>query len=240
MRTLRLEDPPLWGDDVAKAQVELGVHTDGIFGPRTAAHVRSWQWRAGIRRRSVDEALSPLEQRWLLGEEPLPDSHRKRASKRKRPVEPVWALRTDPGDMSEFRIEDPAGAPSVDGHRYHAAKDWVAFAGSIVRSPATGRLVDVRRDSRRAGKIFGGTIKVQSDLDLRVWVLRHVDPLPGIEEGQRVIAGNPVALVARWNDGDAHAHVELWRALGGGYRFENMLDPLPVIQRARRAWKRPP
>lgn len=51
---------------------------------------------------------------------------------------------------------------------------------------------------------------------------------------------DPISVVARWADGAAHAHVELWNTYSGGYRLENMLDPLPVLQRSRRAWKRAP
>lgn len=241
MRALRLERPRLVGGDVARAQVALGIEADGVFGPRTAAHVRAWKWRpGGFRRRDVDETLRPAELRWLVGEAELPARRRKRASRRKRPIEPVWPLRNDPGWASEFRAVDPEGAPSVDGRRYHAAKDWFAFAGSVVRAPATGTLFEVRLDPRRSGQIFGGTIKLRSDLDGRVWVLRHVDPLPGVAVGRRVVARTPIALVARWADGPAHAHIELWSSLAGGYRFENMLDPLAVIRRSRRAWKRGP
>jgi hypothetical protein len=38
---------------------------------------------------------------------------------------------------------------------------------------------------------------VRSDLDGRVWVFRHVEPLPGVLEGQRVLARSPLAVVAR-------------------------------------------
>ncbi len=241
MRTLRLEDPPLEGRDVRRVQKALSIATDGVFGPRTAAHVRSWKWRpGGIRRRDVDERLALLEQQWLLGEESLPRRNRKRARRRKRPLEPVWPLRVDPGRRSEFQLLDLHGAPRLDGRRHHAAKDWFAFAGSLVRAPVTGTLVEVKLDRRRYGQIFGGTVKLESDLDLRVWVLRHVNPLPGVSVGDRVIARAPIGLVAPWADGHPHAHVELWSCLGGGYRFENMLDPLPVVRRARRAWKRRP
>ena len=241
MRKLRLERPPLQGRDIERVQTALSIAADGIFGPRTAAHVRAWKWRpGGLRRRDVDERLRPSEQRWLLGEHPVPARNQKRAAKRKRPVEPVWPLRNDPGPTSEFRVLDFEGASSIDGRRYHAAKDWFAFAGSIVRAPVTGTLVEVKLDRRRTGQIFGGTVKVRSDLDLRVWVFRHVEPLPGLDEGERVIARQPVAVVSRWADGPAHAHVELWSSLAGGYGVENMLDPLPVIRRSRRAWKRAP
>ena len=193
-----------------------------------------------MRRRDVDPTLRPAEQRWLLGEKPLPVRNQTRAGRRKRPVEPVWPLRNDPGPRSEFRVLDFEGAPSIDGRRYHAAKDWFAFASSIVRAPVTGILVEVKLDPGRAGQIFGGTIKVQSDLDRRVWVFRHVEPLTALEQGERVAARQPIAVVARWGDGSPHAHVELWSTLAGGYRVENMLDPLPVIRRSRRAWKRAP
>jgi hypothetical protein len=187
VRTLRLNVVPLQGDDVAAVQAALAVHADGIFGVRTAAHVRSWKWQSGKSRRFVDEAMSPADQRRLLGEEPPSRAHRKRAAKRRRALETVWPLRSDPGEASEFRIEDTLGASSLDGRRNHAAKDWFAFAGNAVRAPVTGTLTEVKVDRRRSGQIFGGAIKIQSDLDFRVWVFRHVDPLPGITEGQRIV-----------------------------------------------------
>ena len=55
-----------------------------------------------------------------------------------------------------------------------------------------------------------------------------------------MLASSPIAVVAGWADGPAHAHIELWGSLEAGYRFENTLDPLPVIRRERRAWKRGP
>ena len=241
MRKLRLEHPPIHGSDVELIQRALGVSADGVFGPRTAAHVRAWKWRpGGFRRRDVNEELRPVEQRWLLGDERLPKRLRKRAARRRRALEPVWPLRNDPGERSEFRLLDPEGAPSIEGRRYHAALDWHAFAGSVVRAPASGTLVEVKVDPRRSGQIFGGTIKIRSDLDRRVWVLRHVEPLPGTLQGERVLARTPLGVVARWADGEAHVHIELWSSLEAGYRFENMLDPLPVIRRSRRAWKRGP
>lgn len=152
MRTLHLSDPFLRGADVAGVQLQLGIEADGVYGPRTAAHVRAWKWRVGVRRRLVDENLSPLEQRWILGQERLPPKHRKRGGRRKKPIEPVWALRTDPGEASEFDTMDPDGAPGADGFRYHAAKDWFGFAGSTVRAPVTGTLVEVRSDAPVPGK----------------------------------------------------------------------------------------
>ena len=59
------------GEDVRLVQRELGIAADGVLGPQTAAHIRAWKWRpGGFRRRDVDEALRPVEQRWLLGVSP--------------------------------------------------------------------------------------------------------------------------------------------------------------------------
>jgi murein DD-endopeptidase MepM/ murein hydrolase activator NlpD len=71
--------------------------------------------------------------------------------------------------------------------------------------------------------VFGGTVKIQR-ADGTVFVARHVDPRR-ISVGQRVRPGQVVAGVSPWTGGATHAHIELWKTLGGGYRFENMIDP---------------
>lgn len=131
--------------------------------------------------------------------------------------------------ISEFGVQDAEGAPANNGARYHAGKDWFAPGGSRVRSPIAGRIVEVRASSGNSGQVFGGTVKVQGN-DGKVWVFRHVDP-SNVRVGQRVNAGDQIARVTRWADGPSHAHIELWKTLGGGYDFENMIDPMRYLRR---------
>jgi hypothetical protein len=59
-------------------------------------------------------------------------------------------------------------------------------------------------------------------------VLRHV--VPRVSVDQRVGAGQLVATVVPWRSGPPHVHIELWKSLSGGYRFENMIDPVSVLR----------
>lgn len=127
---------------------------------------------------------------------------------------------------SEYNIPDPEGAPGPRG-RIHAGLDWEAPAGSPVRSPVGGRVVEVTPSRGNTGQVFGGVVKIEGP-DGRVYVLRHVDPA-GVRVGQSVAAGTPVAGVTDWTGGGDHAHIEVWKTLGGGYNAANMLDPLTVF-----------
>lgn len=131
--------------------------------------------------------------------------------------------------MSEFALRDAEGAPAANGARYHAAKDWFAPGGSPVSSPINGTVVEVRASRGNTGQVFGGTVKIQG-ADGRVWVFRHVDP-SGVSPGQHVNAGQTVAHVTNWASGPDHTHIELWRTLAGGYRYENMIDPMTELRR---------
>ncbi len=133
-------------------------------------------------------------------------------------------LQTDPGEGSEFGYRDAEGAPDKTGTRRHAAKDWFAPAGSPVGSPVDGVIVEVTPSRGSSGQVYGGTVKVQA-ADGMVFVFRHVDP-GQFRVGQQVRAGTPIAGVAQWDDGSPHAHIEIWRTLQGGYRYENMIDPM--------------
>jgi murein DD-endopeptidase MepM/ murein hydrolase activator NlpD len=141
----------------------------------------------------------------------------------------VAPLSTRLSSGSEFASPDAEGAPSARGGRYHAAKDWFAPARSAVRSPWGGRVVEVKASRGNSGQVFGGTVKVQR-ADGVVFVARHVDPRR-VRVGQRVSPGQVVAGVSPWTGGSPHAHIEVWRTLGGGYNFENMIDPATVFGR---------
>jgi murein DD-endopeptidase MepM/ murein hydrolase activator NlpD len=200
-RQLRLVNPYLRGHDVAAVQSALGgLAVDGIYGPLTAAKVRAWKRARGL---PVTDVLELTHQRLLL------DVFR--------------PLGTPLAPGSEFAIPNPHGAADANGVRYHAAKDWFAPPGTLVRAPVTGTVVEARRDPRASGPVFAGTVKIEDRLG-RVWVFRHVDPRTAL--GRRVRAGEVVAAVARWQSGPSHTHVEVWKTLAGGYRYENMIDPM--------------
>ena len=144
----------------------------------------------------------------------------------------VQPLETPMTARSEYGIVDAEGAPSRDGKKYHAGKDWFAPAGSAVFAPVAGKVIEVKQSRGNSGQVFGGVVKIQ-DATGRVFVFRHVDPR-GVKEGQSIKAGSTIAGVTNWQDGSPHAHVEVWRTREGGYTFENMLDPVRVFSSPRR------
>lgn len=234
MRQLALTPPDFMeGLDVAEVQRRIGVEADCVYGPITAAAVKDWKWRVGYPADHVTDRLGLQDLAWLLDKEPFPPEFGPRAAERAGTPRPagraiVLPLATSPGFVSEFRVRDAEGAPSSDGHKYHAAKDWFAPGGSTVRSPCAGRVVEVRPSRGNSGQIFGGVVKVEADADKRVWVFRHVEPSP-LAVGQPVAAGQVLARVTKWRGGQSHAHIELWKSLAGGYRLQNMLDPMPLF-----------
>jgi murein DD-endopeptidase MepM/ murein hydrolase activator NlpD len=131
--------------------------------------------------------------------------------------------------VSEFAIRDAEGAPAANGTRYHSGKDWFAPGGSPVSSPISGTVVEVRASRGNTGQVFGGMVKIQG-ADGRIWVYRHVDP-SGASVGQHVDARQTVAHVTDWRSGPDHVHIELWRTLAGGYRYENLIDPMTELRR---------
>lgn len=132
-----------------------------------------------------------------------------------------------PRGPSAFWLLDAEGAKNERGVRFHAALDWFAPAGAIVRAPLAGRIVEVTPSRGRVGQVFGGVVKLHAD-DGLIYVMRHVDPGP-ITEGQRMRAGTALARVTDWQGGADHVHLEVWREAtyrgGSGYRVENMIDP---------------
>lgn len=136
---------------------------------------------------------------------------------------PVAILPT-PRGPSAFLYRDPEGAPGSDGVRRHGALDWFAPPGTDVRSPVTGRVVEVRSSLGHSGQVFGGVVKVEEAIGGRVYVCRHVEPV--VRYGAQVRAGEQIADVTDWAGSSAdHVHLEVWRTLAGGYRLTNMIDP---------------
>ena len=130
---------------------------------------------------------------------------------------------------SEFHVADAEGAPGAEGN-LHAGYDLYGKPSAPLRSPISGTIVEVKASRGNSGQIFGGVVKVQAT-DGRVWVFRHVDP-QGVVEGASVSAGQQIATLTPWEGGPAHAHIELWKTLEGGYNVANMEDPYVELQKA--------
>lgn len=133
-------------------------------------------------------------------------------------------LATAPPRSSSYGVKDgPEGVPTGSGF-IHGGLDWFAPPGSPVFSPFDGKVVEARASASSSGQVFGGTVKVQDTRTGLVFVARHVSP--GVQVGDVVRAGSPVASVFDWQGSSSdHAHVELWRSLTGGYKAANLLDP---------------
>lgn len=142
----------------------------------------------------------------------------------------VLPLDTKMPTSSQFNVVDPEGAPDATGTKYHAAMDWMAPGGDPVLSPHDGVVVEAKPSRGNTGQVFGGVVKIQNDRGY-VWVFRHVDPAAGMIVGQQVSAGTKIANITSWltNIASSHAHIEVWKTLEGGYRKENMIDPLKYI-----------
>ncbi len=134
---------------------------------------------------------------------------------------------------SDFSYVDAEGAPDRNGVRHHAAHDWFGVEGkrTPVYSPVNGKIVEVKQATTWSGQVMGGTVKVQAPNGM-VFVFRHVEP-GRFKLGQRVKAGTQIARIGRWTDGSDHTHVEIWKTLSGGYRYENMIDPVAYFSRKR-------
>ena len=130
---------------------------------------------------------------------------------------------------SEFGVPDAEGAPGPQG-RLHAGYDLFGKPHAEIRSPISGTIVEARASRGNSGQIFGGTVKVQG-ADGKVWVFRHVDPA-SVDVGAKVSAGQAIARITAWTDGQAHTHIEIWKTFSGGYNVENMEDPLPHLREA--------
>jgi len=83
-RTLTLTSPYIKGPDVVRVQRALAVPDDGEYGPVSAGAAAAWKKRAGYPDDQVDNTLSPQDQRYLLGKDPLPDAFRNRGERRAR------------------------------------------------------------------------------------------------------------------------------------------------------------
>ena len=131
--------------------------------------------------------------------------------------------------VSAFKVRDAEGAPSNDGHRYHAAVDYFAPTGTVIRSPVNGKVVQIQPSRGNSGQVYGGVVKIRANVSRHVYVFRHVLAVKSLEEGQMVSTFTRIAKIAYWRDGPEHAHIEVWKTLEGGYRFENMIDPAEIF-----------
>jgi murein DD-endopeptidase MepM/ murein hydrolase activator NlpD len=231
-----LKRPYLEGDDVKEIQRAIGLtgdSVDGSYGPQTAAAVEEWKWRVGYPKDQINNRLGLVGLAWLFGEQPFPPQFARNAKARAgKPYGSqdglVRPLPTSPGTRSEFAIADAEGAPDSKGVKYHAGKDWFAPGRSPVRAPVGGAVVEAKVRPTTRGQIFGGTVKVESAKDKKVWVFRHCDPT--VQVGEKVQAGQVVAHVTPWEDGAPHAHIELWKDRNANYRFEQMEDPMTYLK----------
>jgi len=129
---------------------------------------------------------------------------------------------------SEFDIADAEGAPGPHG-RVHAGYDLFGRPGAPLHAPAGGTVIEVKDTGRTSGQVFGAAVKIQLP-DGRVWVFRHV--VSDVTVGQHLAAGQQFATISPWTDGPTHTHIELWKTFGGGYRVDNMEDPLDELRQA--------
>ncbi|MCP3100726.1 M23 family metallopeptidase [Myxococcus sp. K15C18031901] len=137
-----------------------------------------------------------------------------------------------PKKNPSFNAPDREGMPDGKGVKRHGALDWFAKAGSKVRAPQDGKIIEVKKSKGNSGQIFGGTVKVQGK-DGKVWTFRHVDPA-NLKVGDKVKAGDTVGRVTDWKSGSDHVHIELWKSAKGGYNFNNAIDPLKALQGSSR------
>lgn len=104
----------------------------------------------------------------------------------------------------------------------------VGRGGLVAPLAVSGTVREARPSTTDTGQVYGGTVKIEQAGVGRIWVFRHVRPRVSVGEG--VGAGEIVATVVAWRSGPPHAHIELWKSLGGGYRLENMIDPVTVLR----------
>jgi peptidoglycan hydrolase-like protein with peptidoglycan-binding domain len=236
-RSLSVKNPMLEGPDVLEVQVALGLtgtDADGVYGPNTAFRVQEWKWQVGFPADRINGIMGLPGIGLLLGTIKFPADFLRRATERQgKPFAPptskgiVRPLPPPVPRFSEFQMVDAEGAPDKNGVKHHAALDWFDPAGTVVRAPVAGTIVEAKPAKKHTGQVFGGTTKIQAS-DKKVWTFRHV--VPSVSVGMTVTAGQPVAAVSRWDDGPEHSHIEIWKTLEGSYQFENMLDPLPFFR----------
>lgn len=105
---------------------------------------------------------------------------------------------------------------------YHGGWDIFAPKDHAIRSPFTGRIVNVRPSVGSTGSVYGGVIGVESD-DGPTVILRHI--VPEMVAGARVEAGQRIARVSPWDSGSPHAHMEAYPKWPSPYEIVASVDP---------------
>ena len=242
-RTLKVDSPLLEGADVSELQKAVNlrlkarglgpIKVDGDYGTTTHQAALDVAWFLGIGPGvAASQPLTAFKQRLIRNPGQRNTTQLDRARKRKGKLPPGSVARPLPtraGAGSEFRLVDPEGAPSSNGTRFHAAKDWFAPADTPVRAPVGGTVIVAVRSDDSSGQVFGGVTKILA-ADGKVWVMRHSQPT--VDVGDRVSAGHVVATVHEWLDGPTHIHFEVWKSRNGDVQvFENMIDPMTFFGR---------
>jgi murein DD-endopeptidase MepM/ murein hydrolase activator NlpD len=235
-RQLAVKEPLLQGEDVKEVQRKVGMKgsaVTGLYDIQTAFRVMEWKWKNGYPENRINAVLGFPGLGLVLGELKLPADFRRRAEQRKgKPFLPskrgiVLPLQPPVPRHSEFAMQDAEGAPDKRGVGHHAGLDWFAPAGTVVRAPVAGKIIEANPSTDTKGQVFGGTAKIEAP-NRKVWIFRHV--VPKVRVGETVARGQPIAAVSQWDDGPEHAHIEIRKTNAGGHKFENMLDPLPFFK----------
>jgi len=236
-RPLKVLPVFMHGPDVKALQVAVNatlkklhlgqIDPDKDFGTLTRDAAFEAAYYLGVSNKREGKILSVYVQRHIRHPELRNEIQLERAKKRQKLLgdnHVVAPLSTPPNSSSEFALQDAEGAPSDNGHKYHAAKDWFAPGGSRVGAPVAGVIVEAKPSKGNTGQVFGGVVKIEAASDKKVWVFRHVDPKIKLHEP--VTPGERIATVTKWRDGPSHSHIEIWKTLSGGYDYENMIDPM--------------
>jgi murein DD-endopeptidase MepM/ murein hydrolase activator NlpD len=174
------------------------------------------------------------------------------------PAKPVWPIQSSKNARHlEVAYRDVNGkihgnywgrgfkAKRSSGKRYHSGIDIYADAGDVVVSPEAGVIV---ADQNFLNSIPGeDAMLIQGDSGTTILlgeiVAESMTNEFGLKEGDRVAAGQPVAIVAKTVNGSHMLHFETYgpgakrnrRWMAGGKPHASLRDPTGYLLRARAA-----